>query len=117
MESKLLAGAAALAVCLIAGPAWADDPNDPAMRDPAARARDRAIIRKLNLDQLAYVRQRDAQLAPQWQAWRERYGDDGADLAEAAYARARAEHERAMAQWRRTVAACNSGDWDACERR
>lgn len=96
---------------------WADDPHDPAMRSAAARARDRAVIRQLNLRELAHVRQRDARYARQWHAWR----DQGAARAEhrrrlQAYDRQRARHERDMAAWRRAVAACRAGDYRYCAR-
>lgn len=71
MKSRILAGACALGLAFVPSFAWADDPNDPAMRDPRARARDHAIIRQLNLRELARVRERDARLAKQWRAWRE----------------------------------------------
>lgn len=55
MSSKLFAWAA-LAAVLVPTVAAADDPNDPTMRSAAARARDHAIIRQLNLQELARVR-------------------------------------------------------------
>lgn len=55
--------------------ALADDPHDPAMRSAAARARDREIVRQLNLQELARVRERDARYAEGWRAWRGS-GDD-----------------------------------------
>ena len=39
--------------------AWADDPNDPAMRRADALARDREMTRQLNLEELGKVRRRD----------------------------------------------------------
>ncbi len=71
MKVSLFVGALALAAALSTAPALADDPNDPAMRTTEARARDRAIIRQLNLQQLAYVQQRDAQYAQGWKAYRD----------------------------------------------
>ena len=71
MKTYALAGAVALAAMLMPVAVQADDPHDPAMRDPAARARDKAMTRKLNEDQLAYVRARDAQYADGWRAWKE----------------------------------------------
>ncbi|MCW1402363.1 hypothetical protein OKA06_08505 [Novosphingobium sp. MW5] len=116
MRNRIFAGAVALALGTVAAaPALADDPNDPAMRDPAARAKDRAIIRKLNRDQLAYVQKRDAEYAKGWQAWRE-YQERGPE-ADEGYASARARHERDMAAWRRAVAACEAGRWEYCDRR
>jgi hypothetical protein len=107
--------------------AHADDPNDPAMRNPAARARDREAIRQLNLNQLAYVRQRDAGYAEGWAATRAAGGSSRAEADRSArlrehdeavvdYARSRAEYERDLARWRRAVAACRAGDYAACER-
>lgn len=69
MPKLPLLGAAALAL-LVPAVALADDPNDPAMRSSAARARDKAMTRKLNQDQLARVRARDARYAEQWRAWK-----------------------------------------------
>lgn len=99
----------ALAGLLTPQAALADDPHDPAMRSAAARARDQAIIRQLNLEEAARVRQRDARYAEGWRATRE----EGRRLED--HARSRAEHERRMAQWRRAVAACRAGDYAACE--
>jgi len=41
--------------------------------------------------------------------------DDRNDDAQRAYRAARADYERRMAAWRRRVAACNAGDWSACQ--
>lgn len=103
MKLPQLAGAIVLALFLAAAPVLADDPNDPAMRSAAARERDRAIIRRLNQQELARVRARDAKYAEGWQAYRE------------APAR-RAEYERKMAEWRRAVRLCNSGRHEYCAR-
>lgn len=119
----LVLGAPVLACGVAASsPALADDPNDPTMT-PDAVARDRAIIRKLNQDQLAYVRQRDAQYAEGWNTYQggrrnqnsgqnaSRYGDeDGARD----YAQARRQYEADLAQWRRDVSACRAGDYSRC---
>ncbi|WP_176596199.1 MULTISPECIES: hypothetical protein [Sphingobium] len=88
------------------GVALADDPNDPTMRSAAARARDSAIIKRMNQQQLAYVRQRDARNR---QSYRVRQSDRDA------YAEARADYAREMAAWRRAVAACNAGRWEYCD--
>lgn len=125
MKTGMLA-CMALAAALVPGVALADDPNDPAMRNAAARARDRAIIRQLNRDELARVQDRDVRYAEGWRAWRGR-----ADLAPTAsshagaaqeyrraqsdYARDRAAYQRDLARWRRAVAACRAGDYAACE--
>jgi hypothetical protein len=47
MRESLILGALALATALLPAAAMADDPHDPAMRTTEARARDRAIIRRL----------------------------------------------------------------------
>lgn len=122
MKIMLLAGAA-LAALAVSAAALADDPHDPAMRSAAARARDRAMIRELNRQELAMVQQRDAGYAEGWRATREAQGaQDGydaqrrdADAAQADYARSRAQYDRDMAAWRRAVAACRAGDWSACD--
>lgn len=121
MMTQRFAGALALALALVPVAAQADDPNDPAMRSAAARARDRAMIKKMNENQLAYVRQRDAGYAEGWRAWRDagegrqpaRSGDPRAD---ADYADARADYQRQMAEWRHAVSACRSGQYEYCAR-
>ncbi len=100
---------AALIAAMVPAVAQADDPNDPAMRSAAARARDRAIIRQLNLREAARVRERDAGYAQGWREWR------SAQAGNADYARDRAQYERDMARWRRAVAACRAGDYSACD--
>ncbi|GAC1405578.1 MAG: hypothetical protein NVSMB69_04620 [Novosphingobium sp.] len=119
---------AALVVALLSGAlvpsvARADDPNDPTMRSAAARARDHAMIRQLNLNELARTRARDARYAGGWEAYREAGGSNRgaryvpeAEYAQASegYARDRDQYERRMAEWRRAVAACRAGDYDAC---
>lgn len=107
MKIGLPACVLALGAALLPAPALADDPHDPAMRSAAARARDRAIIKRMNQQQLAYVRQRDAR---QWRSQREtqRGYDDS-------YADARAEYAQKMKAWRHAVAACNAGNWDYCD--
>lgn len=100
------------------GVALADDPYDPQMRTQAARERDRAIIRKLNQQELARVRERDARYAQDWAAWREhneRHGNAGRDF-EQDYADARDDYEQRMAEWRRAVAACREGRYEYCAR-
>jgi len=99
------------------------------MRSAAARARDQEQVRTLNRDQLAMVRQRDAGYAEGWAAVRAARGVARADSGSGAtaergayeraleiHAREQADYERDMARWRRTVAACQGGDWSACER-
>ena len=71
MKSRILAGACALGLIFVSSAAAADDPNDPTRHTASARARDREIIRQLNLAELRKVRARDAKMAVQWRAWRE----------------------------------------------
>lgn len=103
MRFAHLFGALALVSLGIPGTALADDPNDPAMRSAEARARDAAIIRQLNREQLRHVEQRDAQYAEGWQAYRDA-------------PRQQAEYERRMAEWRRAVRLCESGHRQYCAR-
>lgn len=91
----------ALALGTITSPALADDPRDPAMQSRAARAADAAEIRRLNNEQAAYVKRRDAEYAKGWQAYRE-------------YPKAQAEYERRLAEWRRAVRLCKAGDYRYC---
>ena len=119
----MLFACAAIAAATMPVAAQADDPHDPTMRSAAARARDREIIRQLNRQELAMVRERDAGYAAGWRATRDAEGgnDDYAarrrenDQAVADYARSRAQYERDMADWRRAFAACRAGDYSACD--
>ena len=61
---------------------------------------------RINQDQLAYVRRRDADRLQTY-----RVAQRGHD---SRYADARAEYGRKMAAWRRAVAACNAGHWEYC---
>ena len=79
MHNRILAGAFALGLIAMPALSWADDPHDPLMRDPRARARDHEIIRQLNLAELRKVHARDARLAKQWRVWREWQEDHGRD--------------------------------------
>ena len=117
---------AALAAAIMPVAAMADDPHDPAMRSAAARQRDHETIRRMNLQQLAMVRKRDAQYAQGWQAARDNGNspDDSSDYeaasrdhdqAMADYARNRAKYQRDMADWRRAVIECREGNYDACD--
>ncbi|MBU6268128.1 MAG: hypothetical protein KGN34_11350 [Sphingomonadales bacterium] len=112
-------GLAVLGAVVMPVAAWADDPNDPAMRDPRARARDHELTRQLNVGELAYVQRRDAGYAEGWRNWRQAQGGYSAPAPQAdangAYARERARYERELADWRRAVAACRAGDYDACQ--
>ena len=113
MGTKLILSALALAVSMQSGVAAADNPNDPSMRTAEARAKDRAIIRRLNQEQLAHVRQRDAKYA---QGWRDHRGGGRVSQRDAEnYAEARQDYARKMAAWRRAVAACRAGDRSACD--
>jgi len=111
---------AALLATSLPSAARADDPNDPAMRSAAARARDRATIRQFNLQEGARVRERDAGYAEGWKAYA---GSRGASPAQARryqrelsrYDRERAQYERDLAAWRRAVAACRARDHAACD--
>lgn len=113
---------AAIVAAMIPAVAEADDPNDPAMRSATARAHDRAIIRQLNLQELARVRERDARYAEGWRAARIAHNSKAANArsrtherAMADYARDRAQYEQEMAEWRRAVSACRAGNYDACD--
>ncbi|MDP9055924.1 MAG: hypothetical protein M3N34_01130 [Pseudomonadota bacterium] len=116
---------AGLLAAMLPAAALADDPNDPSMRDPAARAADKAMVRRLNLDQGAMVRERDARYAAESRASRrgialadqDDYAERAQDHREAmrSYARDRAQYEGQMAEWRRAVAACQAGDYSACD--
>ena len=106
MKVRIFACVAALGAALLPAVALADDPHDPTMRSAAARARDRAIIRQMNQQQLAYVRDRDARIMRDYR----RAQGGGKD-----YADARADYQRKMASWRRAVAACNAGRWEYCD--
>lgn len=100
--------ALAMGVTLLPAAALADDPRDPTMKSATARARDSAETKRLNQGQLAYVQQRDAKILRNYREAQS--GHSGA------YADAQAEYSRKMAAWRRAVAACNSGQWDYCDK-
>jgi hypothetical protein len=114
---------AAIVAVLMPAVAMADDPKDPTMRSAAARARDHEIIRKLNQQELARDRERDARYAVGWRAARNAKGQNAEyaarsrehERAMANYARDRAQYEKKMAEWRRAVAACRAGDRSACD--
>lgn len=120
MKRIPIAGALALGLSLMSVAALADDPHDPLLsRSAKARARDREAIRQLNLRELDYVQRRDAHYSDGWKAWRDardrkgRYSERS-ERAQDDYVRARQRYERDMAEWRRAVAACRAGDYDAC---
>ncbi|HWV12226.1 MAG TPA: hypothetical protein VN110_02925 [Sphingobium sp.] len=106
MKVKIFAYAAMLGAAMLPAVALADDPHDPSMRSAAARERDRATIRRMNQQQLAYVRNRDARIMRDYR----KAQSGGTD-----YADARADYDRQMASWRRAVAACNAGRWEYCD--
>ena len=107
MKTSLLACALALGIALVPVAASADDPRDPSMRSAEARARDKAIIKRLNQEQLAYVERRDAHYAGGWRAYRE---------GPAVNASRQAQYERDMGAWRRAVARCRAGYREFCSR-
>ncbi|NOW48157.1 hypothetical protein FHW96_004341 [Novosphingobium sp. SG751A] len=133
-----LAGLAVMVAALAPVSAMADDPHDPAMRSAAARARDRAEIQRLNRNQLAYVRRRDAGYAKDWAAYREAQGQDRgqgryaprSDYEETAYdstamdarrdtatyEQSRRQYEQDLAAWRHAVNQCRNGNYDYCAR-
>lgn len=76
---------------------------DPAPDDPLReeKLKDRAIVAELNRAEAKRTAERDRQNARQ---------------SDAANARARANYEAQMAEWRRRVAACRGGDWSQCDR-
>ena len=127
MGARLILSALALAICAQAGGVAADNPNDPSMRSAEARARDKAIIKRLNQEQLAHVRSRDARYAEGWRSYRNGgtvSQSDASDYAERRahyqrgqrdYAEARESYAQRMAAWRRAVAACKSGVRSACD--
>lgn len=81
-----------------------------------ARERDRAMIRQLNEDQIAYVRERDARYAGGWNAYRNPGIDSRADQQQQDYGAARREYNAALDEWRRDVAACQAGYYERCAR-
>lgn len=117
MINRLFAGAVALAVVAVSGPALADDPKDPLLsKSAAARAKDKAIIRQLNINEMNRVRAQDAQYAKGWQAYREqprREAEYRAALAD--HAREQAAYEKKMAAWREAVRGCRAGDYSYCD--
>lgn len=117
---------AGLALAMVTVPAavLADDPNDPEMQDPAARARDAAMIRKLNQDMLAQVRARDAAQAQGWQSYKDypaRRAEYEAAMAryrqsQTQFADSRSQYDADMAAWRHAVEMCRSGAYEYCQR-
>ena len=109
MSKKIAAfiGALSMSAILLPTAALADDPRDPGMRNADALARDRAMTKRLNEGQLAYVRQRDGKTLRTYRQTQSAH--------DSAYADANAEYSRKMAAWRRAVAACNAGNRAACD--
>lgn len=110
--------AATIGALALSGTAQADDPKDPSMRSAAARARDHELTRRLNVEQAAMVRERDARYAQGWRAYdrnngasRDAYARSDAN---ADYAAANDQYQRELARWRRDVSACRAGDYSAC---
>lgn len=103
MKFRLFTGALALvAVAALPSVAVADDPRDPVLsKSAAARARDKAEIRRLNQEQLRYVQARDARYAASNAASRDW---------------AAKENARRMAAWRHAVKMCESGHHEYCAR-
>ncbi|QFT78228.1 hypothetical protein [Erythrobacter sp. THAF29] len=79
------------------------NPDDCGGMSREALARDKAEIRRLNREQLRYVRKRDAEYAKGWRARRQHKQD-------------LADYERRMAEWRDAVRRCNAGDYRYCAR-
>jgi len=112
----------AIVAAMVPAAALADDPRDPTMRNAEARARDSAVTRRLNRQENARVLERGVT----WRVVRGAGRDEAADGDYAAaaqdherdmaeYRRSRARYEREMAAWRRAVAACDAGDYAACD--
>lgn len=116
MKYRLVACALALNIAAVSGPGWADDPNDSLLsRSAAARAKDKAIIRQLNNNELSRVRARDARYAKDWAAYREqptRQAEHRAAMAD--YAREQAAYDKKMAAWREAVRQCRAGNYSYC---
>lgn len=120
---KRIAILVAMALCSLSalGLLGLGAPQEASAKSAEWLARDREIIRQMNLRELRKVRQREARYAAQNRASR----TDQAD-----YARRRAAYERDMAHyraqrqdyqvrlaaWRQAVAACRAGDRSACRR-
>lgn len=122
--------AAALGACSIAAigttsaPAFAcSDPEEcEDTRTSAERAADAAEIRRLNIEQARYVRQRDARYREQNRAWNEAPARraqyerdmDRYERGRDEYERGRDDYEAEMAEWRRAVRLCRDGYYEYC---
>ncbi len=117
MKARLVASAVALSVIAVSTPGLADDPKDPLLSKSAeARAKDKAIIRQLNINEMRRVRAQEAEQAQGWQAYREhpaRQAEYRAALAD--HARERAAYEKKMAAWREAVRRCRAGEYGYCD--
>lgn len=118
MRGIVFLSAAALAAAAASVPALADDPYEKL--SPEELERDRETIRRLNREQLEYVRKRDAQYAEGWRAYdrgRRSAGTDSRYRDQVrAYEADRRRYEQAMAEWREDVAACRAGYYEHCQR-
>lgn len=99
---------AALLTTATAAPAVAAGDEAPGIAGRADgrvdRRADRLRIQQMNRQAAAGFARRDQAMARDNRQSAERYAAE------------RARYERAMAEWRRQVAACNAGDYAACER-
>lgn len=105
MKNRIVLAAVSLGILATSAPALADDPNDPTMRNRAAREADAAEIRRLNLEQARHVQERDARYARSNERGRQQVY---------AYESARAEYEAEMEEWRRAVRLCRQGRYEYC---
>jgi hypothetical protein len=87
----------ALILLLLATPALAQ----PEPEDAAHRA-DRLEVQRLN------SRSPNGYVAP-------RHGGAGSDAGQRAYAKAQADYQDRLDAWRRRVAACEAGQYEACQ--
>lgn len=101
----------AVVALVLSSTASADDPNEKL--SPQELALDRATVRRLNNEQLASVRQRDARYAMGWRAYDSQHGSSSKQVK---YAQAQRQYEADLARWRRDVAACRAGDYSRCAR-
>ncbi|MBH5322244.1 hypothetical protein [Aurantiacibacter sediminis] len=118
MKFLVVTAALGLGTVLLHAPAEAcmQDRDCVDTRTSEEREADAAEIRRLNLEQARYVRQRDARNAPRVRAYDEqfeqqdRYREDMAD-----YERDRADYEAEVAAWRRAVRLCRAGHYEYCD--
>ncbi len=94
-----------LALAALALPAFLAPAN---AKSPEELRQDKLEIQRLNREAAARFAVRDARYRQEAEQSQARIAD---------HARAQAQYERDMAQWRRRVAACNAGDWSACDNR